>query len=151
MCGCLLCGPHWGPGQQPRQVPWLGIELATLWFTASAQSTEPHQPGLIIRLLSRTIQEVLGASGPVPVRTGDADLTVTPQGSQVEWKRWCGRQVHIWVMFSWLPKPRFWNELPVPTDVHPDDSFPLFSSCGLTPPPPCTVRVHIPTPLIRYS
>ena len=33
MCGCLSCGSHWGPGLQPRHVSWLGIELATLWFT----------------------------------------------------------------------------------------------------------------------
>ena len=46
MCGCLSCGPHWGPGLQPRHVPWLGIKLVTLWFTACAQSTELHQPGL---------------------------------------------------------------------------------------------------------
>ena len=30
MCGCLLCTPYWGPGRQPRPVPWLGIEPATL-------------------------------------------------------------------------------------------------------------------------
>ena len=28
-----LTGPHQGPGPQPRQVPWLGIEPVTLWFT----------------------------------------------------------------------------------------------------------------------
>ena len=33
MCGCLFRAPHWGPGPQPRHVPWLGIEPATLWFT----------------------------------------------------------------------------------------------------------------------
>ena len=32
MCGCLSHAPCWGPGLQPRHVPWLGIELATLWF-----------------------------------------------------------------------------------------------------------------------
>ena len=32
MCGCLLHAPYWGPGPQLRQVPWLGIELVTLWF-----------------------------------------------------------------------------------------------------------------------
>ena len=32
MCGCLLHDPHWAPGQQPRHVPWLGIEPVTLWF-----------------------------------------------------------------------------------------------------------------------
>ena len=29
----LMC-PHWGPGLQPRHVPWLGIKLVTLWFTS---------------------------------------------------------------------------------------------------------------------
>ena len=48
MCTCLSHGPHWGPGPQPRHVPWLGIELETLCFTAHAQSTELHQPGLVI-------------------------------------------------------------------------------------------------------
>ena len=33
MCVCLSCAPHWGPGLQPRNVPWLGITLATLCFT----------------------------------------------------------------------------------------------------------------------
>ena len=33
MCGCLSCTPYWRPGLQPRHVPWLGIEPATLWFT----------------------------------------------------------------------------------------------------------------------
>ena len=32
MCGCLLCAPYWGPGPQPRHVPWLGIEQMTLSF-----------------------------------------------------------------------------------------------------------------------
>ena len=33
MCGCLSHAPNWGPGPQPRHVPWLGIELATLCFS----------------------------------------------------------------------------------------------------------------------
>ena len=33
MCGCLLHTPYWGPGLQPRHVPWLGIKPVTLWFT----------------------------------------------------------------------------------------------------------------------
>ena len=45
MCGCLLCGAQWGPGLQPRYVPWLGIEPVNLWFAAHAQSIELHQPG----------------------------------------------------------------------------------------------------------
>ena len=47
MCGCLPRGPHQGPGPQPRHVPWLRIKPVTLWFTAHAQSTELHQPGLL--------------------------------------------------------------------------------------------------------
>ena len=26
MCGCLSSAPYWGPGPQPRPVPWLGID-----------------------------------------------------------------------------------------------------------------------------
>ena len=32
MRGRLSCGPHWGPGLQPRHVPWLRIEPVTLLF-----------------------------------------------------------------------------------------------------------------------
>ena len=32
MCGCLSHDPYWGPGLQPRCVPWLGIKPVTLWF-----------------------------------------------------------------------------------------------------------------------
>ena len=33
MCGCLSSIPYWGPGPQPRHMPWLGIKPVTLWFT----------------------------------------------------------------------------------------------------------------------
>ena len=48
MCGCLSCAPYWGPGPQPRHVPWLGIELAALWFTGlrSIHWAPPARPGL---------------------------------------------------------------------------------------------------------
>ena len=32
MCGCLLLAPYWGPGLQPKHVPWLGIKPVTLCF-----------------------------------------------------------------------------------------------------------------------
>ena len=32
MRGCLSCAPYWGPGLQPRHVPWLGMEPETFWF-----------------------------------------------------------------------------------------------------------------------
>ena len=44
-CGGPSRAPHWGPGLQPRHVPWLGIEPVILGSQAGAQSTEPHQPG----------------------------------------------------------------------------------------------------------
>ena len=33
-CGCFSCTPYWGPGPQPRHVPWLGFELITHWFAS---------------------------------------------------------------------------------------------------------------------
>ena len=33
MSGWFLCVLYWGPGPQPRDVPWLGIEPASVWFT----------------------------------------------------------------------------------------------------------------------
>ena len=38
MCGCLLHAPYLGPGLQPRHVPWLGIEPATLWFAGQCST-----------------------------------------------------------------------------------------------------------------
>ena len=55
MCGCLPHAPYWGPGQQPRHVPWLGIKLAILWF-ASTQSFEPNQPGPPSNIFKCSIQ-----------------------------------------------------------------------------------------------
>ena len=52
MCGCTSHAACWGPGLQPRRVPWLGIEPATLWFAAHTQFTELCQPGLISSLIS---------------------------------------------------------------------------------------------------
>ena len=51
VCGCPSRGPHWGSGPQPRHVPWLGIKLATLWFTAHAQSMSYTSQGSITFLI----------------------------------------------------------------------------------------------------
>ena len=32
ICSCPSCTPHWGPGPQPRHVPWLRIKPGTPWF-----------------------------------------------------------------------------------------------------------------------
>ena len=52
-----LSHPQLGTGLQPRHVPWLGIESATLWLEAGAQSTEPHQPGLFCKSCLRNFSQ----------------------------------------------------------------------------------------------
>ena len=53
-CVVASCVPlHWGPGPQPRPVPWLGIKLATLWFTDWHSTTEPHQPGMFFQTFKK--------------------------------------------------------------------------------------------------
>ena len=42
MCGCLLCAPYWGPGQQPRHVRWLGIKLSDLLVCRPALNPPSH-------------------------------------------------------------------------------------------------------------
>ena len=34
ICVCFSCTLYWGPGPQPRHVPWLGIEPARADFTS---------------------------------------------------------------------------------------------------------------------
>ena len=47
MCSFLSCALYWGPSPQPRPVPWLGIEPATVWLSGQHSPTEPHQSGLL--------------------------------------------------------------------------------------------------------
>ena len=45
--------PHnWAPGLQPRHVPWLGIEPATLWFTGqhSVHWATPARAAVLFRI-----------------------------------------------------------------------------------------------------
>ena len=50
MCGCLSHTFHWGPGPQPRHVPWLGIKPATLQF-ADPYSTQWAIPARVYCLI----------------------------------------------------------------------------------------------------
>ena len=63
MCGCLSGTPYWGPVPQPRHVPRLGIELATLWFAGWHSihwATPARARGVIlISVNSATIQKIL--------------------------------------------------------------------------------------------
>ena len=53
MCSYHSHAPYWGPGLQPRHVPWLGIEPATPWFAGwsfihwatPARRTDPFLKG----------------------------------------------------------------------------------------------------------
>ena len=46
-CGCLAHAPYWGPGLQPRHVPWLGIE-PLVHGPASIRWTTPASTSWII-------------------------------------------------------------------------------------------------------
>ena len=54
MCGCLSCAPYLGPNLacNPGMCPdWESNQLS-FGSQAGAQSTEPHQPGLIITIFN---------------------------------------------------------------------------------------------------
>ena len=48
VCGCLLHAPYWGPACNPGLCPDWESNLPSFGSQASAQLTEPHQPGLNI-------------------------------------------------------------------------------------------------------
>ena len=58
VCGCLSHAPYWGPGPQPRYVcPDWELNQQPFGSQASAQYTEPHQPGqheIFLRTQKRT-------------------------------------------------------------------------------------------------
>ena len=47
LCGCFSYTPYWGPGPQPRMCPDWEPNWWPFGSQASAQSTEPHHPGLL--------------------------------------------------------------------------------------------------------
>ena len=51
MCGCLSCAPHWDLACNPGMCPDWESNQRPFGLKASAQSTEPHQPGLFINSL----------------------------------------------------------------------------------------------------
>ena len=64
MCGCLSRAPYWGSGSQPRHVPWLGIEPATLWFAGPrsihwARAVFPYKTLKNISVTFRSINDLL--------------------------------------------------------------------------------------------
>ena len=47
MCGCLSCAPYWGPWPATQACALTGNGTSDpVGSQASAQSTEPHQPGI---------------------------------------------------------------------------------------------------------
>ena len=63
MCGCLSSAPCWGLSLQPRQVPWLGIEPVTLWFSDrhSIHRATPARAGHINSLFPQAYDIILYA------------------------------------------------------------------------------------------
>ena len=52
MCGCFSHAPYWKPDLQPRHVPWLGVEPATLWFRGqhSIHWATPARANIILNI-----------------------------------------------------------------------------------------------------
>ena len=58
LCGCLSPAPYWGPDQQPRHVPWLGMKPMTLWFTGRylIHWTTAARDRMVVILIAEAIQ-----------------------------------------------------------------------------------------------
>ena len=54
MYSCLLHAPYWGPS--PGMCPEWELNQGPFGSQAGAQSTEPHQPGLLRLILSKELQ-----------------------------------------------------------------------------------------------
>ena len=116
MCDCLLYSPNWGPGSQPRHVPWLGIEPAALWFTGwhSIHSSQSE-----ISFLSKVIL-VLGKARSL------RSPNLGCRRGWVSWVIWCfTRQLcrrHAWVDMSWWscqwPVAHSWGLRNHPNNFH---------------------------------
>ena len=48
LISCLLHTPNWGPGLQPRHVPWLGIETTTFWCIGWCSNQLSHPARVIV-------------------------------------------------------------------------------------------------------
>ena len=77
MCGWVSHTHYWGPGPQPRHVPWLGIEPVALWFTGQHSTTEPHQPGqnLSLKVLHNPLFPLSSNSSHIAIPLGHSTLT----------------------------------------------------------------------------
>ena len=73
MCGCLPHTPYWGPGPQPRHVPWLGIELETLWLAGqhSIHWATPARANILKQMLNQNINSSHHGKGHLSPQGGD--------------------------------------------------------------------------------
>ena len=55
---CLSHPPNWGPGKQPRHVPWLGIEPATCWFAGWCPSHWATPARAILAILNNAAMNI---------------------------------------------------------------------------------------------
>ena len=66
--------PCWGPGPQPRHVPWLGIELASLWFAGPCSvhwATPARASSCILKLDKNIYPEKESMLSIIPVHMFD--------------------------------------------------------------------------------
>ena len=84
MCGRLSSTPYRGPGPQPSMCPHWELNQRPFGSQACAQSTEPHQPGLIY-VLKRALLVLCGAQRVA--RLPMAVASVGLQGGQWKWRQ----------------------------------------------------------------
>ena len=107
MCLFLWCAPppQWGHGLQPRWVPWLGIELATLWFVGQhwIHWATPARAYLLIFKMKRLNQQVLKipySSDILEIRVNSLLMCLLLAGKKRKKIRISGKMEVS--MFTWL-------------------------------------------------
>ena len=102
VCGCLSSTPYWGPGLQPRHVPWLGIEPVTLWFAGWCSIPwAPPGRAIYIFLLPSAVYPTFGGSvmkwmcfGGLPQALPRTHrFSEAPQGEKRVTQGTCGRSL----------------------------------------------------------
>ena len=154
MCGRLWRAPYWRPGSQLRHVPWLGIELVALCFEGCTQSTEPHQPGCIFKVLKFSVQEnpnlglrtllqpFLGGHRPVGTAAQDGERTAAHNRQNITGRKAAASAENGQVLSGFESTLKSMSQLsktPVLSGVQPGKGNPCVIWCFLV-----TLRTWVP-------